>query len=205
MLALCPVTLCWHLLVRTGSNPCGTFIFNFLSVISVGNLTLQIRPPKLSILIAYHWKTKMLGSVNRTKTALLLSSASSAHPAASQAKLTVWSQRGWEDLGRPFSFTNLNVCTSLSQIKTFVLEADVGRLLTIEAAHAASPQSQCVAAVCFASLKASATCLRVTQYSLLNWKHDWTWEASFIVSNMKCKEFCDCTNDLNAILKKFCN
>lgn len=42
-------------------SPHGTFIFSFLSEISVGNLTLWIRPPKLSILIAYHWKAKMLG------------------------------------------------------------------------------------------------------------------------------------------------
>lgn len=163
MPAVCSVILCWHLLVHTGSSPCGTFIFNFLSVILVGNLTLQIRPPKLSILIAYHWKTKILGSVNRMKTALLLRSASSAHTTASRAEPTVWSQWGWEDLGLSLPFAILTfVHSSLTQIKTFVLEANVGWLLTIEAAHAACPQSRCVAAVCVASLKASATCLRVT-------------------------------------------
>lgn len=61
MLGMCSVILCWHLLVHTGSSPRCTFIFNFRSEISVGNLTLQIQAPKLSILIAYHWKTKMMG------------------------------------------------------------------------------------------------------------------------------------------------
>lgn len=145
-LAMDSVILCWHLLVHTGSSPCGTFIFNFLSAISVGNLTLQIRPPKLSILIAYHWKTKILGSVNRMKTALLQRSAGSAHPTASLQYEV--SSRSWGDLRGSPPLLLAFVHTSLSQMKTFVPEANVGWLLTIEAAQAASPQSHDVWLLC---------------------------------------------------------